>query len=551
MTLRQALIVLWRQRLLIIAAVIVAVLAAGGYLYTRSSSYTADATVQLAQPSQQDTQQQPAPTVGGPSLQLITGDRVVAAAARTLKTTNPATLRGQVSSTYDSTTGVVTITASSAGAKRSVRVANAFATAYVGALGHRAVQQLQALQAQAGKLNSRITALTARNQGQPRNNNVLQTQITAVTALYSTIQSQILQAQIAPASASLLHAATGAAATGISKYRLLLLAAAIGLLAGAGLALLRSQFDTKVRTVEGAEAICGRPVLSELPYVRAYRRSSVDLPVVDAPRTPYAESIRELRTSLSVLLDGAQTPVLVVTSPAPFDGKTLATANLAASLALSGKRTVVVSGDLRKPRMHEFFGGQERAEGVAELLDGHSPSAGRTIELVRRTEIDGLSILPAGHPQGDPADGLASKSMGSMLDALRTMCDVVIIDSPPVLAVADAAIIGAHADGMLIVVRANKTAEKELAETVKRLQASQVHVLGVALNRVRGVVGSVYGEYYRAAGRQEPAPDTGVGRGAVHAAESERQLRAADPIPDGPHAEHVEVGPAENARRLA
>src|SRR6478609_7910132 len=101
----------------------------------------------------------------------------------------------------------------------------------------------------------------------------------------------------------------------------------------------------------------------------------MELPVQSAPRTPFAEATRELRTATQVMLGAHdETPVLIVTSPAPSDGKTLVAANLAASFALSGKRTILVSADLRRPRVDGFFGGHPDTPGLAELLDAEAPS---------------------------------------------------------------------------------------------------------------------------------------------------------------------------------
>ena len=501
MTFRQALSVLWRQRLLIVAAVVTAVLAAGGYMYSQSPEYSASAYVQIEGQSATTTT-----TTVNPDLQLINGDKVVAAAAGKLGRQDVGPLVGAVAPAYDANTGVVQITATWGGPEQAVEIANAFSAAYIAALEAQVQQNLAGLQRQADKLGAQIIKLTAQSSAAPRDD-LLKTQLASATALLSTLQSQILQAQIASAPASLLRSATGAASTAPSRSEVLALAATIGLLAGFGLALLRNQFDTRVRGAETVEAISDRPVLSRLPYVRSYRRGATALPVLDEPRSSYAESIRELRTSLAVLLDEPRAPVVVVTSPAPFDGKTLATASLATSYALSGKRTVLVSADLRHPRVHHFFDVDDGDPGLAELLASGMPSLDRLVGLLRPTRVAGLSVLPAGTGSRDPADGLASAAMLEVVSLLRDHADIVLLDCPPVLAVTDASIAAAIADGVLLVVRAGKTRQRELAETVRRLQAGGANILGVAFNRVKGLVGSPYGAYYRAAvATGEPRP---------------------------------------------
>ncbi len=479
------------------AATVVAVLAAVGRLYTQSPHYLASAAVQIAQPS---VSTDPAQTAGavGPNLQLVTSDEVAGAAAATLHRKDPGTIGAQTSSAYDSTTNVVTVTVTTPDPSSGPATANAVAAAYIGALSNEAAQRLDGLREQEAKLSSQIDSLNGRIAGRQADD-VLRTQLSTATSLYSSLQSEILQDEIAPSPGSLLRAATASSATTESKADVLAIALAIGLLAGCGIALLRDQFDNRVRTAEAVERIGDRPVLSQLPYVRSFRRGLSALPVVTEPRNPFAESIRELRTSAAVLLDNGRTPVVVVTSPAPFDGKTLAAANLAASWALSGKRTILVSGDLRRPRIQEFFVGVDHGAGLADLISGRHVSGEEVLPLLRPTQIDGLQFLPSGSPKGDPADGLASNAMVRAVEAMRAAADIVIIDAPPVLAVADAAIIATHADGVLVVVRAGRTKNHELAEATKRLRVGGATILGFALNRVKGLVGSAYGEYYQAA----------------------------------------------------
>ena len=333
---------------------------------------------------------------------------------------------------------------------------------------------------------------------------MLKTTLTSYLGQLSQLQTQIVQAG-SGVQPNILKAATFAVPTASSKVKILGLAAVIGLIAGCGIALVWAQFDTRLQTVEEAEEASRSRVLAQLPYTRAYRRGGTELPVRSAPRTPFAESIRELRTATQVLL-GAPTsaPVLVVTSPAPSDGKTLVTANLAASFALSGKQTILVSSDLRRPRIDDFFGGQPDAAGLAELLDADEPSESRILELVRPTQVPGLSILQSGHPVADPADGLASTRMRAIIEQLRDLADLVIFDSPPVLAVADAAILSSYADGVVVVLRAGRTRRPLLEEAIKRLHAGHANVVGLALNRVKAIVGSSYRGYYQAPLR--PAP---------------------------------------------
>ncbi len=358
---------------------------------------------------------------------------------------------------------------------------------------------MAALQAAQAKLAAQINTLAAQGGANP--SQVILSQLTSLEASYQSIYTQVTAASVAPAPATLLQEGKAGVSTASSAVNTIGLGALIGLLAAAGFALLREPFDTKVREFEEAEKTSGRPTLAQLPYARQFRPGDTPLPVVTQPRTPFAESIRELRTSAQVLLNTSATPVLLVTSPAPFDGKTLVSANLAASYALSGKLTILVSGDLRRPRIHEFFGTNETDRGLAELLDGPAPTRDDVESYLRETPVEGLYLLPPGFPHGDPADALASPAMAETFNQLRTLADIVIIDSPPVLAAADASIAASHADGVILVVRAGKTQRPALAETMKRLESAHVKVLGLAFNRVKRITGSAYRDHYLSADR--------------------------------------------------
>ena len=129
-----------------------------------------------------------------------------------------------------------------------------------------------------------------------------------------------------------------------------------GLLVGCGIALGRDQFDTRLRTSPDIEAITDSPILAELPQDHDVRTGKVSIAMVQAPQSPMAESIRELRTSLRVILDDTPCPLIIVTSPEPGDGKTFVAANLAAAWAMSGSKVIVISADFRRPRLEEIFG---------------------------------------------------------------------------------------------------------------------------------------------------------------------------------------------------
>jgi capsular exopolysaccharide synthesis family protein len=193
--------------------------------------------------------------------------------------------------------------------------------------------------------------------------------------------------------------------------------------------------------------------------------------------SPASEAYRTARANLQFLgtMDGVKT--IVVTGPERGDGKSATTANLAVTLAQSGKRVVAISCDLRKPRLHAFFGLQN-APGLAEFLAGQA-SLG---EVARRAEPRSLRVIASGTIPPDPAELLGSEAMSSLLRNLREVADFVLLDTPPVLAVSDALILAGMADGVVVVADAASTTRPALALTRQQLEQVGSRIVGGIYN---------------------------------------------------------------------
>lgn len=193
------------------------------------------------------------------------------------------------------------------------------------------------------------------------------------------------------------------------------------------------------------------------------------------PRSPASEAYRTLRTNLSFysLDDPLQT--LVVTSPAPDEGKSTTIANLAVTIAQGGRRTILVDCDLRRPSLHDYFSLQNDVGLTTMVLD-------ETAELrLQDTGVDNLSLLSSGPKPPNPADLLGSRHIDRVLDLLKEQADMVLLDAPPVLGVTDAAVLGAKADGVLLVVSAGKTRRDHAERARDLLEKARVRIVGVAL----------------------------------------------------------------------
>jgi succinoglycan biosynthesis transport protein ExoP len=214
--------------------------------------------------------------------------------------------------------------------------------------------------------------------------------------------------------------------------------------------------------------------------------------VMAEPTSPAAESYRSLRTSLQFARQEGQLRSIVVTSPGAAEGKTATLANLGVVFAQAGERVVLVSCDLRRPRIGAFFELDEQ-DGLTCVLLGQ-----RTLEQVVLPVpgFDRLSLLPAGPIPPNPAELLNGARASDVFAALRERFDLVLIDSPPVLPVTDAAILSRHADATLMLAAAGQTRRGDLHRAVEKLNQVGATILGIVLNKVSKQTGRNYGYPY-------------------------------------------------------
>jgi tyrosine-protein kinase Etk/Wzc len=211
---------------------------------------------------------------------------------------------------------------------------------------------------------------------------------------------------------------------------------------------------------------------------------------VNAPGDPAVESLRSLRTALRFGQSGASNSTLLITSAEPGAGKSFVIANLAAVLGGSGHRVAVVDADLRRGHLNQYFG-LARQPGLAEVLDGAMP-----VDDALRPEVaPHVDLLTTGALPANPDALLFGPHLGPLLDTLRARYDYVLIDAPPVLAAADATVIGRHAPIVLMIVRAGQTRIGDLRESLKRLRRGGVTSAGAVLNGFAPRLGGYGGKY--------------------------------------------------------
>ena len=553
MELRTYLAILRRRRVLI--AIVTLLVGAIAFLSSNVQSpvYSAQAKVLLLNndAAEQIDQRSQAPMSGveadrylSAQLNVIQSERIAEFASRKVPNSTADGLRAQIDASQSGTTDIIVVTAHDAEPKRAAQVANAFATTYIEnrrlndiAGLDKAIDEIGAklddMVARIADLDSRIQAANLAAQkaaakkpgaaeGSADSAPSAESETLTAARSAATVQYQSLYAQqqtllvnktLKKGQAELIEEARAPSTPSSPRpKRSTAFGLGFGLLLGLGLAFLREQFDDRIRSREEAEEISKLPVLAELPFDDASARNAGLVTAKEHPSGPLAEAARGLRTSLTFL--GVDKPLrrILVTSAGPGEGKSFVTANLAAVYAQAGLRTVIVSGDLRRPRIDSIFpeaanqgpgmsgvitvfaSASAKHSGASTLLaNGHGPvvngssSSARVralAEAVRPTRVENLFLVPAGKLPPNPAEMLSSTWCVEVLDALGELADIVVIDAPPTLVVTDAALLATNADGVMLVAAASETQRGALARATATLAKSHARLLGIVLNKV-------------------------------------------------------------------
>lgn len=295
----------------------------------------------------------------------------------------------------------------------------------------------------------------------------------------------------------------------------LALATVLGMLIGSllalAVALALTYLDDRLRTAEEIEAIVGAPTLGRLPRMpRRARGPQQALQVLDEPRSPLAEAVRAMRTNIEFAGVDRPLQVIVVTSAIPAEGKTTVAANLAASFAQEGQRTLLIDADLRRPAIHDLLG-LPNDQGLSQLIRSGVALSAASVMLGSGHEY--LRVLPSGPPPPDPAELLGSRRFRALLDQVRGDFDRIIIDGPALAPVTDAALMAALADGTLIVIDSGRSRRDLVRRAREALTRVNAPVAGAVLNRLAPGDGEYpskhFGDYYRRADRR-PAQRAGA-----------------------------------------
>ena len=266
-----------------------------------------------------------------------------------------------------------------------------------------------------------------------------------------------------------------------------------GLMLAFGLAFFFEYVDSRIKSPDELTAYLGLPSLGMVPALKPNSWSGHEPLISNGVPPNFAEAVRAVRTN--VLFSSAEegSRSLVVTSTGPGEGKTLVATNLAISFAQAGQRVLLIDADMRRPRVHDMFK-QRQEPGLSNLMVGHaSPSA-----AIRKSGVAGLWVLTAGRLPPNPAELLGSKRFRDFMKSLGEHFDSVVVDSPPIMAVTDAAIAASSATGILFVVGAEMTSRQAAKAAIEQLQRGRPCFVGAVLNRVELERNAYYyASYYR------------------------------------------------------
>jgi capsular exopolysaccharide synthesis family protein len=437
---------------------------------------------------------------------------------------DPSTLAASVTVEPDETTQLLSITATAETAPRAKLIADTFAEQLLALLSERTEVRVDALAQELERLDREIARLDAllpdaRTEVGTRESpapEVDPEEAEEQARLQQELSQLQFERQFAQTEYSQLASGTGGNLAGFDVVEeasampldsgeglqaprargvRLLIAAAIGLLLGLAIALLLERIDTRLRTKPATEEAYGLPVLAVIPTVGRKRRDTIVTET--APRGAAANSFRLLEAALQLGRQDSSVHVagngkgggprtILVTSGEPREGKSTVVANLAVAFAEVGKRVVVVCCDYRHPTLHATFG-VEHEFGLTDALEAE---AGTDLEpLIQDTAIERVRVLATGRVPSRPGMLFGSERVRQVLASLRSVADVVLIDTAPVLAASDWTQLLPQVDAVAVVARAGKTDAGSARRTAEVLLLLQAPVVGVVLNAVpRGLI---------------------------------------------------------------
>jgi capsular exopolysaccharide synthesis family protein len=414
-------------------------------------------------------------------------------------------------------TNVISVTATSRDPVLAERVANAYATEFVDfetfvALRSLTTAELQ-LQTQINAIEQELASTSGTPQGV-----ALATQEAVLKEQYA--EYQVVGTQTTGGVTVVSSAAVPKAPSSPKKTEIILLGLAVGLLVGLAVAFTAESLDDAIRSKDDLEhAAPDTPVMGLVPMIGSWRdRTEPFLATKAEPTSPAAEAYRSLRTSLQFAAYDSAIGSVLVTSPTATEGKTSTVSNLGVVLATVGQHVVLVSADLRRPRLAAFFG-LEEGIGLTSVMIGEL-TLGEALQPV--PDIPGLTVLGCGPVPPNPSELLSSPRFAEIFDELKGQFDMVLVDSSPLLPVTDPVLLSRLTDTTLLIVAAGNTTKGQLRRGVEQLARVGARHVGIVLNEVPRGGGDTYGYGYSYDYESQEQPAAAASNGHVGLAEPEK-----------------------------
>ncbi|GAA1988235.1 hypothetical protein GCM10009718_27240 [Isoptericola halotolerans] len=501
MTIREFGRVVWTGKWYVLGAVILVIAATMWFADRQVTEYQATTVVQLEESTTGNGS-----VVVGDDAGLVTSPVVATAADAVLDP--PTSALESVDAVYDAETQTLVVSSQASDPQRAVALSNAYAQAHLDHLPTVIEEQVTLLDEQIAAVSEQVREARETledDKDDPVASALEQTGNESLGGLTSTLTAYL--ALVRPGYVAV--EAVSATPVGLDTTMMLAVAVLAGIVAGVGAAFLRYALDMRVRSSHEVSSITEAPVLAGLADARKamrWARSEGTLPVATRVATPFTESVRELRTAIQVDLGERQHGTVVVSAADPRAPRAFVAANLAASFALSGRRTVVLSGDLRRPQI----------DALLPPPEGWDGSRGQ----MRPSIVPNLDVCPMPDVPLDPADYLASERARDLVEAVKRRADIVVVDAPPVLAAADATILGSYADGVVLVAEVRRTDRAILAEAAQRLRTNSVRLIGVAVAGRSETHRAAYAATYGDVDDARPGPRDGASPSSVASASS-------------------------------
>lgn len=500
MELKQYAILLWRWLWLIVLAAVLA--ATGAYISgsMQTPIYQASTTVLIDQAPDARTSdytalilsQQLASTYS----QLMTKRPVLEEVSDRLGlSSGPNSLRGSIQVSPIRDTQLIEITAQHSDPFLTAEIANTLVSVFrdqnAALQASRYAASKESMSAQLAKLEEQIQQTEAsilllespRSETSKAELERLQSELTQYQTSYTALLQSYegLRLSEAKAVSNIVQVESAVVPTSPIRPRIFvntLLAMIVGAMLAIGVIFLIEYLDDTIKSTEETSQSLGLPVIGFLARMDPPLNGTPH--VILQPRSPISEAFRSLRSNIQFASVDRPIRCLLVTSPAPREGKSTVAANLAVVMAQGGKRVLLLDGDLRKPRLHDLMGVPNRL-GMSDFFMRHPSELGG---IIRRLEEKDLYLVTSGKLPPNPAELLGSERMLQIIHMLKGKYDFIIIDSPPVGAVTDATVLASRVDGVLMVVEPKKTRLGAAAQAVEQLRRADANLIGIVFNNV-------------------------------------------------------------------